>query len=48
VRDLRPVCPNCHATLHHREPPYSLEEVRQFLEARRQCAKPKPAAHRRG
>jgi 5-methylcytosine-specific restriction protein A len=31
VRDLRPVCPNCHAVLHHREPPYSLDEVRQFL-----------------
>jgi predicted HNH restriction endonuclease len=31
VEDLRPVCPNCHAVLHHREPPYSLEEVRQFL-----------------
>lgn len=39
VRDLRPVCPNCHAALHRREPPYSLEEVRQFLEARRHCAK---------
>jgi 5-methylcytosine-specific restriction endonuclease McrA len=35
VQDLRPVCPNCHAVLHRREPPYSLEEVRQFLQARR-------------
>lgn len=32
IRDLRPVCPNCHAVLHRREPPYSLDEVRQFLE----------------
>ncbi len=32
VRDLRPVCPNCHVVLHHREPPYSLEEARQFLQ----------------
>ena len=31
VRNLRPVCANCHAVLHRREPPYSLEEVRQFL-----------------
>ncbi len=33
-RDLRPVCPNCHAVLHRREPPYSLDEVRQFLMVR--------------
>ena len=32
IQDLRPVCPNCHAVLHHhREPPYSLEEVLQLL-----------------
>ena len=31
VVDLRPVCPNCHAVLHRREPPYSLEEVGQLL-----------------
>jgi hypothetical protein len=33
IQDLRPVCPNCHAVLHRREPPYSLEEVRGFLQA---------------
>jgi len=32
IDDLRPVCPNCHAVLHRREPPYSLDEVRQLLE----------------
>ena len=32
VEDLRPVCPNCHAVLHRREPPYSLDEVRAFLQ----------------
>lgn len=32
VQDLRPVCPNCHAVLHRREPPYSLDEVRSFLQ----------------
>ncbi len=33
VKDLRTVCPNCHAVLHRREPPYSLEEVREMLQA---------------
>jgi hypothetical protein len=32
--DLRPVCPNCHAVLHLRKPPYSIDEVRAFLQAR--------------
>jgi 5-methylcytosine-specific restriction endonuclease McrA len=31
IRDLRPVCPNCHAVIHRREPPFSIEEVRQML-----------------
>lgn len=31
VNDLRPVCPNCHAVLHRREPAYSIEEARAFL-----------------
>jgi predicted HNH restriction endonuclease len=32
IADLRPVCPNCHAVIHHRRnPPYSIEEVRSFL-----------------
>lgn len=34
VEDLRPVCPNCHAVLHRRIPPYSIEEVRAFLKPR--------------
>lgn len=28
VRDLRPVCPNCHAMLHMGNPPLTLEELR--------------------
>ena len=32
IQDLRPVCPNCHAVLHRKYPPYNLEEVRQLLE----------------
>ncbi len=31
VKDLRPVCPNCHAVTHRREPAYSIQEVREFI-----------------
>jgi predicted HNH restriction endonuclease len=31
LTDLRPVCPNCHAVLHRRNPAYSIDEVRSFL-----------------
>jgi len=31
VKDLVPVCPNCHAMLHKREPPYDVEELRATL-----------------
>ena len=34
VADLRPVCPNCHAVIHRRVPPYSVEEVRTFWQQR--------------
>jgi 5-methylcytosine-specific restriction protein A len=30
INDLKPVCPNCHAMLHRRTPPYSLEELRDI------------------
>lgn len=32
IRDLHPVCPNCHAVIHRRKPAYSLEEVKAFLQ----------------
>ncbi len=35
VMDLRPICPNCHAVVHRREPAYSLDEVREFLQAQK-------------
>lgn len=38
VEDLRPVCPNCHAMLHKRNPPYSIEELKEILERRRGAA----------
>lgn len=31
IRDLRPVCPNCHAMIHRRLPAYTIIEVRDFL-----------------
>ena len=37
VKDLRPVCPNCHAAMHYRkDPPYTVEETQRFLEAARE------------
>jgi predicted HNH restriction endonuclease len=35
IEDLRPVCPNCHAIIHRCTPPYSIEDVRRFLDSRR-------------
>ena len=31
VADLKPVCPNCHAVIHRRSPPFSIEEVKRML-----------------
>lgn len=31
IKDLRPVCANCHAVIHLRQPPYSIEEVKVML-----------------
>jgi 5-methylcytosine-specific restriction protein A len=35
VNDLRPVCPNCHAMLHKRFPPYTTDELREIMQATR-------------
>lgn len=35
VRDLRPVCPNCHAVLHRRVPAYGIEELRAIIAKQR-------------
>jgi 5-methylcytosine-specific restriction enzyme A len=37
-KDLAPVCPNCHAMLHRRMPPYSIQELRNILDE-------KPGSH---
>ncbi len=31
VKDLRPVCPNCHAMIHRKIPAYTIEEVKRLL-----------------
>ena len=40
VRDLRPVCPNCHAVIHLRADPLTIDEIRTLI---RQQAATKPA-----
>ncbi|MEG4424832.1 MULTISPECIES: HNH endonuclease [unclassified Microcoleus] len=35
IKDLRPVCPNCHAMIHRRSPPFSLEEIQMLLKSAR-------------
>lgn len=32
VHDLRPICPNCHAMLHRREPPLSISELQRVYD----------------
>jgi len=31
INDLRPVCPNCHAVIHSRRPPFEVSEVKNML-----------------
>ncbi|MCL4795636.1 MAG: HNH endonuclease [Bryobacteraceae bacterium] len=31
IKDLRPVCPNCHAVIHRRDPPFEIAKVKQML-----------------
>jgi len=31
INDLCPVCPNCHAMLHRRKPPFSINELRSII-----------------
>lgn len=35
VKDLRPVCPNCHAMLHQRKPAYDIEELKALLKQKK-------------
>lgn len=31
IKDMRPVCANCHAVIHLRQPPYSIKEMKEML-----------------
>ena len=31
IKELFPVCPNCHAMLHRKNPPYSIDELRKIV-----------------
>lgn len=33
IKDLRPVCPNCHAMLHRRKPAYCIEELKAIIKS---------------
>ncbi len=47
--DLVPVCPNCHAMLHRRDPPYDVEQLRGMLRPilATPPPRPPPAVHAR-
>jgi hypothetical protein len=40
IKDLRPVCPNCHAVIHSRVPIYTIDEVNQLFAASGRRARP--------
>lgn len=31
IKDLRPVCPNCHAMLHRNKPAYTIEQLKDII-----------------
>lgn len=38
ITDLRPVCPNCHAMIHQRNPAYTIDELKAILRTRKKSA----------
>ena len=42
--DLVPVCPNCHYMLHRKNPPYTIEELKDVISATQSSKDIKPAA----
>jgi 5-methylcytosine-specific restriction protein A len=38
ITDLRPVCPNCHAMIHQRNPAYTIEELKAVLTRKQRSA----------
>jgi len=39
IEDLRPVCPNCHVIIHTSNPPYTIEQVKGFIEKHKNANK---------
>ena len=33
IKDLRPICPNCHAMIHRRKEPYLIEDIKEMIKA---------------
>jgi len=31
IKDLRPVCPNCHEMLHRSDPPYTIDQLKEIV-----------------
>ena len=31
ITDLRPICPNCHAMIHKKNPPFTIDELKQII-----------------
>jgi predicted HNH restriction endonuclease len=38
IKDLRPICPNCHAVIHRQTPPQSIVELKRMLTEARSLA----------
>jgi len=39
IKDLRPICPNCHAVIHFQDPPLSIPELKMMLKQARSAVK---------
>jgi 5-methylcytosine-specific restriction enzyme A len=40
VEDMRPICPNCHAMVHQKSPPYTIEKIKEIITVRRSSDRP--------
>ena len=45
--DLVPVCPNCHYMLHRKDPPYTIEELKEMFSAKQKAEDIRPAVSKR-
>ena len=48
ISDLRPVCPNCHAMIHRKNPPYSIEDIAKRIKQKKCEQSAAPDAKSRG